>query len=113
MHKGISFVREHGFLFSVFRVGSEGESAARKWLEEPAFDSMPLVPAFDIDPAAIYNLGFVVAPVVDARDKVAFVIAMQGFQKPCTGADIRRIGARVLEACERISSFMVAPGSQA
>jgi DNA-binding IclR family transcriptional regulator len=113
LHQGIDFVREHGFLFSIFRSGAEGEQAARKWLDSPAFDSMPLVPAFAIEAAATYNLGFVVAPVVDARSKVAFVITLQGFQKQYSGADIRRIGARLLEACERISSSMVAPGTKA
>jgi DNA-binding IclR family transcriptional regulator len=112
MHKGIDFVRANGFLFSVRRVGAEAEMGSRKWLDEPTSDNAPLVATFEIKPKASYNLGFVVAPVLDARGKVAFVLALQGFQEKYTGAEVQRIGRRVLKACERISSCMVPPSAR-
>jgi len=111
-YRGIEFVRDNGFLFSVRRVGAEQEVPSSKWLSDLTSESMPLVATFEIKARAIYNLGFVIAPVPDANGKVAFVIGLQGFQEKYTGAEIQRIGKRVVKTCERISASMVPPSAR-
>lgn len=112
LNKGIEFVNKNGFLFSVRRVGKGADIASGNPLHDFTADSIPFVPTFEIKPKATYDLGFVIAPVLEASGKVAFVLALQGFQESYTGADILRIGKLVVKACERISSSMVPPSSR-
>jgi DNA-binding IclR family transcriptional regulator len=112
LNKGIDFVNESGFLFSVRRIGKGGEIASRKWLSDFTADNLPLVATFEIKPKGTYNLGFVIAPVLDVNGKVAFVLALQGFQHTYSGPEIQRIGKRVVKACERISASMSPPASR-
>lgn len=112
MRNGIEFLREHGFLFSVRNVRPEVDGATTDWLHEPDYRRGPVFPVFDLDPGATYHLGFVQAPVFDARRRVAFTIGLQSFNGDYTGAEVNRIGERVRAAAERISRIM-APASAA
>lgn len=106
MLKGIEFIREHGYGISV---------RTEEWREAKSFpDQRPtwemlntsMYPVFELDPDADYNLAYVEAPVYDSRRQVAFVIALTGYKGSYKGSDVVRIGERVREACDRISSFI-------
>jgi DNA-binding IclR family transcriptional regulator len=110
LSQGINFVREHGYLFSVMRRGTTSlDPESLQWLSERRFSDTPIEAKFDLVPDQTYELTFITAPVFDARRKVAFALALQGFQKAFTGAEVERIGTRVCESCSRIASFMAPP----
>jgi DNA-binding IclR family transcriptional regulator len=104
--KGVEFVREHGYLFTVLRRGADLDRDSSQWLSNRQFFDPPIVAQFDLVAAETYELTFISAPVYDDRRKVAFALALQGFRKSFTGAEIERIGQRVCEACSRITSFL-------
>jgi DNA-binding IclR family transcriptional regulator len=113
MRDAIAFARTHGFLFSLYNTGSLKDALpglahyGQHQVEAhilPCFD-------FDLDPGQDYKLSSVQAPVIDAGRNVAFVIALQGFTKTYSGAEILAIGDRVRAAADRISAFMGRPSS--
>ena len=106
MLKGIDVIRERGFGVSA-RHGewSEGptpldQRASIEVLETTMF------PVFDIDPDADYHLASMQGPVYDSRRRVAFVLALSGFKGSYKGSEVTRIGERLRETCERVSSFI-------
>lgn len=104
-YKGVEFVREHGYLFSVLRRGATAEREARDWVNERSIFDAPIVPAHELLDDETYNLTFIAAPVFDERNKVEFVLAMQGFPRKYSGVEIEKIGVRLREACSRITQF--------
>ena len=114
LNNGIEFVKANGFLCAVTVKGEAvADSSDANWLDDIRYNNLPVATIYDLKPEALYNLVFIVAPVLDARGKVAFVIGLQGFAKTCTGEEVRRIGKRVVQVCERISSFMAGPALRA
>lgn len=109
--RGIEFVRKHGFQFNVRQKGAKGDDQTRQWLDEGAPANMPIVAEFRLVARHNYDLSFIAAPVYDARRKVAFVISLQGLNQSRNGAEIQKIGERVVEACRRITSFMAHSGA--
>lgn len=109
MSKGVGFVREHGYLFSVLRRGVDLERESAQWLNERRDLDTPIIAKFELSETETYNLTFISAPVFDARRKVAFALALQGFRQPFTGAEIEKLGGRMREASARITSFMAHP----
>lgn len=113
MRDGITFIREHGFLFSVRNPDPVIDPGSADWLHEGRYRDTPVLPQFAIDPNADYRLMFVQAPVLDSRRRVAFVIGLQGFTRNYTGVEVLAIGKRLSESRDRISAFMThAPAAQ-
>jgi DNA-binding IclR family transcriptional regulator len=116
MRSGIAYLRDHGTLFGVRNLRSDianqapTEPGAQDWLHGERYSNAPVRPVFAIDPDEQYPLGFVQAPVLDARRRVAFVIGLQGFNRLYSGDEVLRIGKRVREAADRIGTF-IAHGS--
>jgi DNA-binding IclR family transcriptional regulator len=106
LFQGIEFVRQHGYQLNVRTRGAIGEAEARQWPHDRALMDNPIAAEFKLDPNQNYDLLFVAAPVYDARRKVAFVIALQGLQGMHSGADVERIGERVVATTRRITSFL-------
>ena len=67
---------------------------------------MPVTPLAEVDPAAVYPVAALMAPVFDARGKVSFALVIAGFQAPMTGAQAMEAGAQLREACARITDFI-------
>lgn len=109
MQDGIEFLRRHGFFVGVRNVRQEFAGQSTEWLYDPADSDKPIVPLLEIEPDQEYHLGFVNAPVHDARREAAFVLALQGFSGTCTGAEIMQAGQRLREACDRITAFIAHP----
>jgi DNA-binding IclR family transcriptional regulator len=106
LFKGVEFVRAHGYLFSVQRPGTNLDRESSQWLSERRYFDTPIVAKFDLAADETYKPIFILAPVYDSRGKVAFALALQGFQKAFTGAQIEHIGTRVREVCARITAFL-------
>lgn len=81
------------------------------WLIERALVNTPLAPVFDLRDDETYDLGFFSAPVLDATRQVAFALAISGLNRSASGAEVKRIGARLRAACDRITGAMVGPGA--
>ena len=106
LEKGITFVRQHGFLCSE-RSSREGlDDRSTQWVFDNAYTDAPILPIFELNPGARYKLSWLNAPVFNADRSVAFVMGLQGFSGERTGAEIQRIGARICEACDRVTSFI-------
>lgn len=105
MFKSIDFAREHGFVLLVRQPGFdmtkayEGEPGAET-------DDIPVLLVPEVDPAAIYPLGALMAPIFDERGKVSFCLLLAGFHASMTGARVMQVGQRLRETCERISTFV-------
>lgn len=106
LFKGVEFLRAHGYMFSVARRGAALDRESNQWLSERRYFDTPIVAKFELDPGEDYNLTFLSAPVFDARQQVAFVVALTGFNHTFSGAQIEQVGARLREVCGRIGSFM-------
>jgi DNA-binding IclR family transcriptional regulator len=109
MFEGMAFVRKHGYLAILINDLSSGEAyvddgdlAAR--LSNDA--QLPVKTLTDIRESQHYRAAAIVAPIFDARDQVAFAIDLSHFQQRLSGTDIKRIGSRLRESSERITSFM-------
>jgi DNA-binding IclR family transcriptional regulator len=105
MQQVMAFARRYGFTFSVrntrFSEVRGGELAFEEgWSDLPASMIPELVPDRE------YALLSILAPVFDANQEVAFILALVGFAERRTGDDIEMIGRRLRGACDHISSFM-------
>jgi hypothetical protein len=76
------------------------------YLQGEESDEIPVVPVPEVDPDEVYPVAALMAPVFDARGKVSFALVLAGFQAPMTGAQALTAGARLREACARISGFV-------
>lgn len=105
MHKGMAFVREHGFAVQVVNP----QAVSIGWAAERAFGEenmdFPTSLVVDLRHDQSYRLGGITAPVFDARGQVAFVLGLTGFAEPMTGAEVERIGQRLRGACDRVTAF--------
>ena len=69
-------------------------------------DELPVVPLAEIDPAAVYPVAALMAPVFDERGKVSFALVMAGFHAQMSGAQAMEAGGTLRAACERVSRFV-------
>jgi DNA-binding IclR family transcriptional regulator len=113
MGRVMDFARAHGFLFGVRNVWVEVSHPATDWNfnEEMSHQPITLLSALADDEE--YRLGFLSAPVFDARGHVAFTLALQGTNTAMRGRDVARVGGEVRAACDRITRFIAGrqPGS--
>lgn len=107
MRAGTAFAREHGFSFGVRNV----EALFVKDTPEQVFAGqhadLPVTVETSIRLDERYRLAYLVAPVFDVRQSVAFILGVTGFTGLLAGAGVERMGRRLREACERISEFSV------
>jgi DNA-binding IclR family transcriptional regulator len=108
MFEAMEFTRQHGF--SVLVRGSDFDFARPQQgpVQDVGADSdeIPVIPVAEVDPAQVYPIGALMAPIFDARGKVSFALVMAGFHGNMTGQQILAAGDRLRAACERISEFV-------
>ncbi|WP_395331442.1 helix-turn-helix domain-containing protein [Novosphingobium sp. BL-8H] len=104
LHGGMAFVREHGFIALSRRAGTApGDGIATiNGMQDP-----PVVPEITLDDARTYSLMGIMAPIYDARDRVSISLVLGGFNDAMTGAEVRKAGEALAEACARISRFLI------
>lgn len=105
MQAGMTFMREHGFSFGVSQPGISDYPSAVSILNSDRND-YPITLSATIEPGAQYRLAFIVAPVFDAGQRVAFTLGLAGIHRQVSGEQIAHMGKRLREACERISNFI-------
>lgn len=105
MLEGLAFVRQHGFQFTIRTMGPQPEDMSPDWLFVESVEDRPVLLATSLDPQESYQLASVTAPVFGPENKVAFVMALVGFNSVYSGEQVAMIGARLREAAERISAF--------
>ncbi|TCM19553.1 DNA-binding IclR family transcriptional regulator [Novosphingobium sp. PhB165] len=104
LHSGMAFVREHGFIALTRRPDSAPGSSS---MVGASLDDPPVMPETVLEAGKTYPLMAVMAPIYDARDRVSISLVMAGFSGAQTGAEVRKAGEALAEACMRISRFLI------
>jgi DNA-binding IclR family transcriptional regulator len=100
LHAQLAFARRHGFIVGVSPDGeTPTQEGGRSWRPQGRFLS-------EVDPDQVYRIMFLVAPVLNDRGRVEFGIALYGFTRTMSGAEIVGVGHRLREACRRITTFI-------
>lgn len=115
MMKGMTFARQHGFLFGVRNLGVPTHEDSPEQLFRGGRAEFPVTLEHEIDPKRQYQLAFVYAPIFDARQQVAFTLGLMGFTEVFAGSAVQAMGRALREACDRITTFagrqpLIAPG---
>lgn len=105
MQDAMAFLREHGFVAHVRRPGVGTPNEMHDVLHNKSAE-LPVEPATDIRADTTYPVMALMAPIYDAKGRVTISIVMAGFHRALNGEQIFAAGARLREACERISDFI-------
>lgn len=100
--------RERGYFFAV-RQDSWSNELADAPLEERRQHTNYFLR--DVEDSRTYALSFMMAPVMDEKG-VAFVITLSALRHDVTGAQIRQMAQALVEACRRVSDFLLRAGGQ-
>lgn len=107
MHRALEFAQKHGFVPLVRKPGAilplTGDPAS---FTPPQGDDIPVTPQIEIKEDSSYPLAAIMAPILDAKGKVAFALVMAGFRTVLTGEQVMEAGQQLAAACERISTFI-------
>jgi DNA-binding IclR family transcriptional regulator len=107
MREAMTFLREHGYSAYVRNPAAHGVDRPPEQVFSEDAAIFPTSPLFALEDGARYPLVSIVAPVFELRGRIAFVLGLSGFPaRPVDGATIRRLAARLTEACDRISHFI-------
>jgi DNA-binding IclR family transcriptional regulator len=106
MFEAMDFARAHGFVVLVRNPGVVFGEPNEELLSSAETDDLPVVPIAEVDPARVYPVAALMAPVFDARGKVSFTLVMAGFHAAMSGAQALEAGERLRAACARISDFV-------
>ena len=108
LREATAFVESHGYLALARKPGVElaGPADPQAITARTGTDDLPVTQLLDCDDGQHYPLAAIMAPVFDHRDKVSFALVMAGFHTAMSGAQVRAAGARLTEACARISAFV-------
>jgi DNA-binding IclR family transcriptional regulator len=104
MLKGMEFVRAHGFLVLARKSGADLSGVFSAEGLTANTDDMVLTLAA-VEPAQLYPVAALMAPVLDAAGRTSFCLLMAGFANPLTGEQIMAAGERLRSACDRIAQF--------
>jgi DNA-binding IclR family transcriptional regulator len=99
------YARERGYSFGVRNLNVHTEQLTPEQIFSGKRQEYPVSPVISIDPERQYLIAFVVAPVFDAQQNVAFTLGLMGFTGKMSGAQISHMGRRLREACDRITTF--------
>lgn len=106
MFQAMAFAREHGFVALVRNPGVVFGEVNQDILSNSESDELPVVPLGTLDPATVYPVAALMAPIFDERGKVCFALVMAGFHSVMSGEQALEAGGRLRAACERISGFV-------
>jgi len=107
--KTMAFARDHGFTCVVQNAHFPGMHwATEQHFTEDRLD-YPVTQVTELVADRDYPLVHMVAPIFDGRRRVAFILALHGFDVTATGVQVEQIGRRLREACDRISAYITRP----
>lgn len=102
---GMGFLREHGFQVHVRNPAlPHPDRTDFDYLDTPS--AFPTLQLGAIDEAATYPVDAILSPVFELRGQIAFALGLTGFGGPRSGADIRKMGDRLKDACGRVTTFI-------
>ncbi|EHJ61464.1 IclR family transcriptional regulator [Novosphingobium pentaromativorans] len=100
IHASLAFARKVGFATGL-RTERLKDQAHAQSLTYRADKTDYLVT--ELDEAKTYDLAFASAPIFDETGQVAFALAVMGFTKRLTGAQILEIGDQLRRACDQVT----------
>lgn len=106
MMEGMRFLRRHGYgvhLRNPLAVGAD-RPAEQIFREESRV--FPTTVLASIEDGIQYPMVAMIAPVFGQHRQIVFVLGLSGFIGNIRGAEIHRIGERLVSVCNRISSFI-------
>ncbi|CAN7342881.1 helix-turn-helix domain-containing protein [Phenylobacterium sp. LjRoot219] len=113
MLESMEFARAHGFTFAV----RNSRYTAPHWAPDQLFggesQEYPVSQVTALVPDEEYALISLLAPVFDAKRRVAFILGLNGFTYTTSGAEVGRIGQRLREACDRITAYTTGRSARA
>lgn len=113
MRELVAFIRSYGFNAIVNDPPpAEGEGRQEQFGANER-RNFPITHLTELDPSKDYDLSAITAPVFDADGQVAFVISLTGVPQPTSGAEVKRLGERLRDACDRISEYITGRQSKA
>ncbi|CAN7267839.1 helix-turn-helix domain-containing protein [Phenylobacterium sp. LjRoot225] len=104
MRKSMAFAREHGFIFNIRNPGVLAATPEETFAAER--NEFPVSAPGELDLDQAYMLAALNAPVFERPGHVAFVLGLVGFTRTVRGKEIERIGRRLRDACDRVSSYV-------
>jgi DNA-binding IclR family transcriptional regulator len=113
MFRTMDFVREHGFAVLIRRPGFDLTAQAPVRDVGENTDDLPVIPIAEVDGAAVYPIGALMTPILDAKGKVCFALVMAGFHSAMTGAQVMAAGRKLHAAGQRISGFITGREAEA
>jgi len=99
--------RARGYHFAIRQDNWSSELLHAPVDERRQYNDMSVI---ELDDEMSYTPSFVMAPVMD-ESGVAFVISLSGFRSEMTGAQIKQTGQAVVDACRRVSEFIIRAGN--
>ncbi len=108
LRESLEFVKSCGFAFGYRRVPIQTADRAQELMGSSTLTAYAVT---ELDHKRSYELAFVVAPVLDAQERLVFALALNGFIKPERGADIEKIGKRLRASCDAIAAFIAGRSS--
>jgi DNA-binding IclR family transcriptional regulator len=106
MLRSMELAREIGFVPMMRRPGYNFDGELNEAALTGETDDLPVVTLAELEPAKVYPLAAIMAPVFDAKGRVGFTLLMAGFHSALSGAQAMQAGERLRAACERISHFV-------
>jgi DNA-binding IclR family transcriptional regulator len=103
---GMAFLREHGFQANVRNPSAIDTERAHDHPFGEAALLFPTLQLSSVEPATLYSLDAILSPVFELRGQIAFALGLVGFTRAMSGEEIARMGARLTEACDRVSTFI-------
>lgn len=113
MFKAMEFARAHGFVVLLRRPGFDLSQGTYDREVGQESDDIPVAPLAQVEPASLYSVGALMAPIFDARGKVSFCLLLAGFHASMTGTRAMEVGERLRAACQRISAFVAGRDGEA
>jgi DNA-binding IclR family transcriptional regulator len=97
----MEFARKHGFVLLLQNSRAKPERLTEQLFEDDNME-FPMTPASELKDGKAYPVMTIQAPVFDPSRRVAFVLAMMGFDRAMNKAEILAIADRLRGACERV-----------
>jgi DNA-binding IclR family transcriptional regulator len=99
--KSMAFLHEQGY-----QVHVRNPSASIDPPFGPATLVLPTLQLGALEDDKPYELAAILSPVFELRGQIAFALGLVGFNRAVSGREIAQMGARLTEACDRVSTFI-------
>jgi DNA-binding IclR family transcriptional regulator len=106
MADGMRFLRDHGYSVHVRNPDAVRQDRPQEQLFREESTVFPTLVQPSLEDDKQYPMVAMVAPVFGEYGQIVFVLGLSGFINPSSGAEIAKIGERLITVCNRISAFI-------